>query len=47
MASPRMSGRQPVRIFRSRSWTPMGDLFHIAHTHPLGGIDVPFGGYEL
>ena len=22
---------------------PWEDLFHIAHTHPLGGVDVPFG----
>ena len=21
--------------------------FHIAHTHPFGGVDVPFGGYDL
>ena len=24
-----------------------GDLFHIAQTHPLVGVDVPFGVYEL
>ena len=24
-----------------------GDFFHIAHTHPLGGADVPVGVYEL
>ena len=24
------------------------DCFHIAHTHPWGGVDVPFlGGYDL
>ena len=22
---------------------PWGDVFHIAHRHPLGGVDVPFG----
>ena len=32
--------------FRRISWKPMGDLYHIAHTHPLGGVDVPFGGYD-
>ena len=21
--------------------------FHTAHTHPLGGVNVPFGGYDL
>ena len=21
--------------------------FHIAHTHPPRGVDVPFGGYDL
>ena len=21
--------------------------FHIAHTHPSGGVDVPFGGYDF
>ena len=21
--------------------------FHIAHTHPSGGVDVPVGGYHL
>ena len=30
----------------SRSRKPMGggggDFFHIAHTHPLGGVNVPF-----
>ena len=25
----------------------IGDFFHISHTHPLGGVDVPFEGYEL
>ena len=44
--SGRLSSRTSVRIFRFRNtWQkPMGDLFHIAHTHPLGGIDVHFGG---
>ena len=23
------------------------DCFHTAHTHPSGGVDVPFGGYDL
>ena len=23
------------------------DFFHIAHTHPLGGVDVLFGSYDL
>ena len=23
------------------------DYLHIAHTHALGGADVPFGGYDL
>ena len=23
------------------------DCFHIAHTYPLEGVDVPFGGYDL
>ena len=44
--SGRLSSRTSVRIFRFRNtWQkPMGDLFHIAHTHLLGGIDVHFGG---
>ena len=25
----------------------MVDFFHIAHTHPSGGVDVPFGVYDL
>ena len=24
-----------------------GDFLHIAHTHPLGGVDVPFEGYDF
>ena len=23
------------------------DCFHIAHSHALGGVDVPFRGFEL
>ena len=23
------------------------DYLHIAHTHALEGVDVPFGGYDL
>ena len=23
------------------------DCFYIAYTHPLGGVDLPFGGYDL
>ena len=23
------------------------DIFHIAYTHTLGGVDVPFGFYEI
>ena len=23
------------------------DLFHIAHTYPLGGVDMHFGVYEI
>ena len=31
--------------FRSRSLKPMGEnIFHIVHTYPLGGVDLPFGG---
>ena len=26
---------------------PCVDLFHIAHTHPLGGVDVPFVVFEI
>ena len=26
---------------------PWVALFFIAHTHPLGGVDVPFGVYEI
>ena len=26
---------------------PMGDFFHIAHTQPLWGVDVPSIGYDL
>ena len=26
---------------------PKVDLFHIAHTQPLGGVDVPFGFFEI
>ena len=25
----------------------MGNLFRIAHTHHFGGVDVPFGDYDL
>ena len=25
----------------------VGSFFHIAHTHPLDGVDVPFGDYDL
>ena len=32
---------------QSRSRKPWEDFFHIAHTHPLGDVDVPFGGYDL
>ena len=26
---------------------PRGDFCHIAHTHPLGGVEVPIGVYEI
>ena len=29
--------------FRSRSWKPVDGFFNVAHTHPLWGLDVPFG----
>ena len=26
---------------------PMGYFFHIARTHPIGSVDVPFGDHDL
>ena len=53
MASPRMSvwtARPPsvsVRIsFPYQISETLGDLFSFAHTHPLGGVDVPSEVYE-
>ena len=42
-------------LFRFRSDSPddifrkplAGLFFHIAYTHPLWGVDVPFGGFDL
>ena len=50
LTSPLMSVRRLSAFrfeFRSRSLKSMGVFFHIAHTHPLGGIQAPFGVYEL
>ena len=54
MASPGRKSDLPacypsVRIFISETFLGnlLGDFFHIAHTHPLGSVDVPFGGYDL
>ena len=33
--------------FRTIFLKEFAGLFHIAYTHPLGGVDVPFGGYDL
>ena len=48
MVSPRLSGCPSVRIFVSGVdlGNPCWNFFHIADTHPLGGVD-PFGGYDL
>ena len=45
MSSPRLS----VRLFVSGAdlGNPWGAFFHIVHTHPLRGVDVHFGGYDL
>ena len=37
----------PHFIFVRNLRNPCGDFFHVAHTHPLGGVDVPFVGYDL
>ena len=49
MTSLRMSVCPSVRIFvyGADLENSLGDFLHIAHTHPLGGLDVPFGGYDL
>ena len=43
MVSPRPSAFPHFR-FQSVSRKPMGDLFYVVHTHPSGGVDVPFRG---
>ena len=50
MASPRMSVRLyafsfPEQIYKTHGHR--GFFLHIAHTHLLEGVDVPFGGYDL
>ena len=48
MSSPRIPvPPSEAFCFRSISRKPMGDLFHIAHTHPLRGVVVPFEVYNL
>ena len=34
----------PHFVYGADLGKPLRDLFPIAHTHPLGGINVPFGG---
>ena len=34
-------------VFQADLGNPWVDPFHIAHTHPLGGVDVPFGVHEV
>ena len=38
---------RPTKLGRGINVTSDGVFFHIAHTHPLGGIQAPFGVYEL
>ena len=37
----------PHCVSRADLRSPWVDLFHIAHTHPLGCVDVPFGISEV
>ena len=34
-------------IYFSDLRNPLGDFFHIAHTHSIWGVDGPFWGHEL
>ena len=50
LALTQMSGRPSVCscfISEADLGNPWEDFFHIAHTHPLGVVDVPFGVYDL
>ena len=46
-----MSIQPVVRLsaFRSgrRIWKPMDGFLYFGHTHPLGGVDVSFGVFEI
>ena len=50
LASPRMSVR-PSSVcffdFRAELYNPSMDFANYLHTHPLGGVDVPFGVFEI
>ena len=43
----RLNRRLSAFRSRSRSWKPVNGFFNVAHTHPLWGLDVPFGVFEI
>ena len=47
----RLSVRSSVGIYFAEQISEAhgggGDFYHIAHTHSLGGVDIPFGVYDL
>ena len=42
-----MSGRASFSDDISETVSRIAFVLHIAYTHPLGGVDLPFGGYDL
>ena len=44
---PARSLADRISFLEQISETHGGDFFHIARTHPLGGVDVPFVVYEF